>query len=124
MGKGQKVGIRTIAGVITLVCIRPVPLPGQWIHYPTAGVPRTRDGRPNLSAAAPRTRDGKPDLSGMWWSAGPTLPCPEVMGGPKNCIEKGLGLTGQPGADLPVQAVNIGAGLEGGLPYQPWAREV
>jgi hypothetical protein len=96
----------------------------QWIHYPTAGVPRTRDGKPNLSAPAPRMRDGKPDFSGMWWSAGPTLPCPELMGGPKNCSEKGLGLADQAGADLPAQAANIAAGLEGGLPYQPWAREL
>lgn len=97
--------------------------PAQWIHYPTEGVPKTRDGKPNLSAPPPRTRDGKPDLSGMWWSAGPTLPCPELMGGPKDCAEKGLGLAGQQGSDLPVLARNIAAGLPGGLPYQPWALE-
>src|SRR5579884_3414266 len=95
---GEHWCIRIFAG-IGLLCISP-GLPAQWIHYPTAGVPRTRDGKPNLSAPAPRTRDGKPDLSGMWWSAGATLPCPELMGGPKNCSEKGLGLAGQPGADL------------------------
>ncbi len=38
----------------------------QWIDYPTKGVPRTRDGKPNLTAPAPRARDGKPDLSGIW----------------------------------------------------------
>jgi hypothetical protein len=38
----------------------------QWLHYPTAGIPRTRDGKPNLTAPAPRTHDHKPDLSGMW----------------------------------------------------------
>jgi hypothetical protein len=38
----------------------------QWLHYPTPGIPRTKDGKPNLSAPAPRTRDGKPDLSGIW----------------------------------------------------------
>ena len=38
----------------------------QWIHYPTPGIPRTADGKPNLSAPAPRTTDGKPDLSGLW----------------------------------------------------------
>jgi hypothetical protein len=124
MRDGRGLGIRTFAGIITLVWLAPEQLPAQWIHYPTAGGPRTRDGKPNLAAQAPRTRDGKPDLSGMWWSAGPTLPCPEMMGGPKNCMEKGLGLAGQQGADLPAQAANIAAGMEGGLPYQPWAREV
>src|SRR3989441_7172138 len=38
----------------------------QWIQLPTPGIPRTPDGKPDLTAPAPRTRDGKPDLSGMW----------------------------------------------------------
>jgi hypothetical protein len=38
----------------------------QWLNFPTPGTPRTRDGKPNLSASAPRTADGKPDLSGVW----------------------------------------------------------
>jgi hypothetical protein len=39
---------------------------GQWINQPTPGIPRTADGRPNLSAPAPKTAGGKPDLSGIW----------------------------------------------------------
>lgn len=39
---------------------------GQWLNYPTPGIPRLPDGKPNLSAPAPRTSDGKPDLSGIW----------------------------------------------------------
>ena len=42
------------------------PLGAQWINYPTPGLPRTHDGKPDLSAPAPRTPDGKPDLSGVW----------------------------------------------------------
>jgi hypothetical protein len=38
----------------------------QWLNYPTPGTPRTRDGKPNLTAPAPRVADGKPDLSGVW----------------------------------------------------------
>jgi len=38
----------------------------QWLHYPTPGTPRTKDGKANLSAPAPRASDGKPDLSGVW----------------------------------------------------------
>jgi hypothetical protein len=38
----------------------------QWLNYPAPGVPRTHDGKVNLSARVPRGRDGKPDLSGVW----------------------------------------------------------
>ena len=105
------------------LCLLP-QLPGQWIHYPTAGVPKTRDGKPNLGAPTPKTRDGKPDFSGMWWTGDPPLPCPELIGGPKDCAEKGLGLAGQQGAGLSVVVTNIGFSLPEGLPYTPWARAV
>ena len=42
------------------------PLAAQWLKYPTPGIPRTPDAKPNLTAPAPRTADGKPDLSGLW----------------------------------------------------------
>jgi hypothetical protein len=41
-------------------------VPAQWLNYPTPGIPRTADGKPNLSAPAPHTADGKPDFSGLW----------------------------------------------------------
>jgi len=40
--------------------------PAQWLTYPTPGIPRLPNGKPNLSAPAPRLPDGKPDLSGLW----------------------------------------------------------
>ena len=43
----------------------------QWTSYPTPGIPRLPDGKPNLLAPVPRTTDGKPDLSGVWRGAGP-----------------------------------------------------
>jgi hypothetical protein len=56
---------RSISGfsALLLAC---VSLSGQWLKYPTAGLPRTPEGKPNLSAPAPKTPDGKPDLSGIW----------------------------------------------------------
>jgi hypothetical protein len=38
----------------------------QWVNYPSPGVPRTRDGKANLTAPAPRASNGRPDLSGLW----------------------------------------------------------
>lgn len=43
-----------------------VSAPAQWLHHPTPGTPRRRDGSPNLAAKAPRASNGKPDLSGAW----------------------------------------------------------
>src|SRR5579863_8117566 len=54
--------VATVLGCL-LSCI---PAPAQWINYPTGGIPRTADGKPNLSAPAPKTADGKPDFSGVW----------------------------------------------------------
>jgi hypothetical protein len=42
------------------------PAFAQWANIPQAAIPRTADGKPNLSAPAPRLADGKPDLSGIW----------------------------------------------------------
>ena len=50
----------------TLICACSAPAAAQWIKQPTSGVPRTADGKLDVSAPAPRTPDGKPDLSGMW----------------------------------------------------------
>ena len=33
---------------------------GQWLHYPTEGVPRTADGTPNLTGPPPRLADEAP----------------------------------------------------------------
>jgi len=41
----------------------------QWL-YPDPRTPRTRDGKPILTAPAPRL-NGKPDLSGVWQAAKP-----------------------------------------------------
>lgn len=46
------------------ICV--VPAEAQWLSYKTPGIPRTPDGKPDLSAPLPRTADGKPDYSGVW----------------------------------------------------------
>ena len=57
---------RTGSLVAAILVIAAVPTAAQWLNYPTAGVPKTADGRPNLNAPTPRTPDGHPDLSGLW----------------------------------------------------------
>ena len=56
-------GLRVL---LALMC--PASLCAQGLNYPTPGIPRLGDGKPNLTAAAPRTLDGRPDLSGIWRS--------------------------------------------------------
>ena len=103
----QVVALRvTVLGL--LLCPLSEHLYGQWLNYPTAGVPRTADGKPDLNAPCPRSADGKPDLSGLW-----------VM------QTKREGNPNFPGCD-PVadEFANIAARLTGGLPYHPWARDL
>jgi hypothetical protein len=54
-----------VCGALTLG-LSALPMTGQWLNYPTPGIPRTADGKPNLSAPAPKTADGRPDLTGLW----------------------------------------------------------
>jgi hypothetical protein len=55
--------------ILIALSATPALLRAQWLNYPTPGIPRTPDGKPNLSAPAPRATDGKPDLSGLWQTA-------------------------------------------------------
>ncbi|HEY3160252.1 MAG TPA: hypothetical protein VGJ78_14905 [Vicinamibacterales bacterium] len=83
-------------------------LSAQWPLHPNAGVPKGRDGKPNLSAPAPRTADGKPDLSGIWMRTNRTE-------------APGTAPAGQP----PLATFgNIGANVKDGLPYQAWVADL
>ena len=80
----------------------PAAASAQWLEYPTPGVPRTADGKPNMTAPTPRTADGKPDLSGMWgwenrWNCG--AHCNDLQ--------------------ISREFINIAATLRQPLPYQP-----
>jgi len=58
--------LRLIGTFAALLFVASTPLLAQWPKHNTPGVPRTTDGKPDLTAPAPRTADGKPDLSGVW----------------------------------------------------------
>src|SRR5262245_61635189 len=88
---------------------------GQWLRYPTEGIPRKPDGKPDLTAPAPRLPDGRPDFSGVWHAA-QTRQCTNAAGEAVPC---GTEIGGSP------LGGNLGRNLPGGtLPYQPWAAKL
>jgi hypothetical protein len=87
-------------------------LAAQWAPYPTRGVPRTPDGKPNFDAPTPRTADGKPDLTGVYenlWFYDGRIGQPPVS---------------PPGEPPQTTFSDIGSGFKGGLPLRPWAAEL
>jgi len=104
--------------VLMCVVIATIGVPasgfGQWLRYPTEGVPRKADGKPNLEAPTPRLPDGNPDFSGIWHASNRN-PCTPGTG---EFIECGTEIGGSR------LAGNLCRTLPGGLPYQPWAAEI
>ena len=102
-----------IAAVVVFAWVAGVSpsLVAQWPSHPTRNVPRSADGKPDLTAPPPRTADGVPDLTGIWNYAGVL----GFRGGPP---------PSPPGT--PVQATfwNIEAGFKEGLPFTPWGAEI
>jgi hypothetical protein len=111
--------IRRLSALALLAAagVMPTPLTAQWPAFPTPNVPRTALGRPDLQSPAPRTADGRPDLSGIWRNPGWAA------------IAAGSGVSGTGGAPGtpavlprgPGLFFDIGSGVDGGLPFQPWA---
>src|SRR4029434_8643423 len=58
-------GALTVAIVVSSAAVA-LPANAQWLNHPTPNIPRTADGKPNLTAPAPRAADGHIDLSGPW----------------------------------------------------------
>lgn len=111
-------------GVSVVLAVFSSTLLAQWPTYPGKGVPRTADGKPNLTAPAPRTADGKPDLSGLWenrfgFGAGGGA-------GAARGAAAGAPAPAAPVRETPPLATffNIGIGFKEGLPFQPWAAEL
>jgi hypothetical protein len=116
----------------------PGALFAQWPDYPTPGVPKGPDGKPDLTGPVPRTADGHPDLSGMWDLARPPRPAPKdgsipgqlplsppaaAPGTPPPAPPAGgIGLGPRPPGVS--QFFDIGSTLKDGLPMTPWAKEL
>jgi len=102
-----------------LLALIPAALVGQWPDRPTARMPRTPEGKPDLNAPAPRTPDGKPDFSGVWRF----VDSPDARPGPRPPAGAGTIGIGQRAPGL-YQFFDIGSTLKDGLPFQPWAAEL
>lgn len=122
---------------LTALAAFPPAISAQWPNYPAAGVPRTADGKVKMDAPTPRMPDGKPDFSGMWENVGMRGP---GRGRGNGAAGGGRGANAIPGSvpaaqpptpppppplkpgEIPAATFfNIGAGIPGGLPLQPWA---
>lgn len=61
---------RTIVALLAMALPAALPTEAQWLNVPSKNLPRTADGKPDLSAPAPKMPDGKPDLRGIWMPQG------------------------------------------------------
>jgi len=76
----------------------------QWLNYPSTGIPRTTDGKADLTAPAPKKADGRTDLGGIWHR----VPPPGTPSGANfgNTVTYYMQPAGSP------------------VPLQPWAAEL
>ena len=93
------------------------PVLGQWPDFPTPGVPRLPDGSVDWHAPAPRTDWGTPDFSGVWELYPRSAPG-------RAAAQENQGTEEQPQAPPQATFFDLGANMDGGLPYQDWAREL
>ena len=61
-GRRRRITVATLAALLAFA----TTAEAQWLKYKTPGIPRTADGKPDLTAPAPRMANGKPDFSGLW----------------------------------------------------------
>jgi hypothetical protein len=111
---------RCFFAALILIVAAPAVLLAQWPSYPTPGVPRTPDGKPQMSAPAPKTSDGRPDLTGIWQNdrtVGGTVAA-RSSANPPSTNEDLLAIAKRS------PFWNLGSQFPDGLPFTPWAAEL
>jgi hypothetical protein len=109
-----------LVAAVVLLMPGPARLFAQWPAYKTAGLPRTADGKPDLTASTPKTPDGKPDLSGVWqYTRPPAAPAAPSASATVPAAQSAPDII--PLAVRQSQFWNLGAAFKDGLPFQPWA---
>lgn len=130
-----------VIGAAIIFAALPSALMAQWPPYPSPGIPKLADGKPNLEGPVPRTADGHPDFSGIWMFEGNRSRPPGVPGviagsGPAAAAAQSKGASTPAAPPAPPAAGSVGLGprppgvseffdigstVPGGLPFTPWA---
>ena len=115
--------LKTIRGRLLIAALLlPIGARAQWLNYPDPGIPRLKDGKPNLSAPVPHSADGKPDLTGVWIHERTTTAEFKRIYGSSYEAESKAALIGMELESVHKYGINIFADLKPGeLPLRPEA---